>query len=181
MTLVRTLASILAGWVFLTGCASSTSVPEPAAALEPATEAEKVADAYMKAITSRDWTAMAEFLTEDSVYRDHTMTYFEIPAIDLSGPRDIVEFWRESSESTDAMVENHVKVRFTAGPWVILVLRPHVSVQGEAWDVPGRRIEGTFDQITVLKVDGDKILHHVDHVDYAEVMEVVDAARATIR
>ena len=57
----------------------------------------------------------------------------------------------------------------------------YVSVQGEAWDVPGRRIEGTFDQITVLKVDGDKILHHVDHVDYAEVMEVVDAARATIR
>lgn len=174
---------VLAGCVVLSaavaGCSTAgREAPTRALAAAPATLPEIVADRYLRAITDRDWEAMASFLDERSTYRDDTMTFFGGEPIDLEGVESIVDFWRTSSEDTDARVDNRVRSRFTAGDWVVLVLRPFVSVDGELWDVPGRRIEGSFDQVTILRVRGGKILHHVDHVDYAALMGHVEAARA---
>ncbi len=168
----------------LFGCRVTPDAKENAADAKtngPVTAEERTAIAYLDAITRRDWEDMAAFLGEGSVYRDVTMAHFDSPAIDLRGVEPIVEFWRKSYEDTDARVENRILTRFTAGSWVILVLRPDISIDGAYWDVPGERIEGRFDQITILRIEGGKVRHHTDHVDYAEAMQHVEAARTAAR
>ena len=144
-----------------------------------ASDPDTIADEYLAAVQAQKWKAMAEFLTDVSVYQDFTMEYFDRDAIDLVGAEAIVEFWRTSSEGAGTQdIRYDVQKRFTAGPNVVLDIEVTVRNRGEDWDLEVDEFEVSGTLITFLRIQDGKVVHHIDFVDYAASFGQIEALRA---
>ncbi len=134
---------------------------------------------WIDVIERQDWEAMATMLSPDATYHDPTMAHYDRPEIELTGPEAITAFWRESSDDSGTSAINYTIVNcFETGPMAVLTLDVAVTVSGEFWGVDRDQITLRGAQVTVLRLDGDKIRAATDLVDYAGVDDQVESLRA---
>ncbi len=140
---------------------------------------ESIVDRYLAAIQSRDWATMASFLTEGSSYRDFTAAALGDP-IDLVGTNAIVDFWRESAETSGTRgLRYEIVKRFTSGPATVLDVVAHIRARADAWNIGGGgEIEIEAPLVIFVHIDAGKVAHHHDHVDYTTLMANVAQLRA---
>ena len=137
-----------------------------------------VATAYLRAIQDQDWERMGTFLTDESIYQDFTMEYFNRDAIDLVGRDVIVGFWRDSSaDSGTSEIRYVVEDRLVAGPAILLELALHVRVSGAYFNVDRAELAIDSRVFTFLRIENGRITHHFDFADYADAMRKIDAER----
>ncbi|MEM9684727.1 MAG: nuclear transport factor 2 family protein [Pseudomonadota bacterium] len=133
---------------------------------------------YLAAIDAMQWDVMASHLASDATYADPTMTYFDRAPVRLVGAEAIVEFWRTSSEAsgTNDIQYTVIACMETAGYHVVsldLVSR----VAGAFWNVNQDVIELSGRVISILRVEGDRVIEHVDYVEYSAAEETVARLR----
>jgi hypothetical protein len=154
----------------IAGATSDDSPPESPIA--------ETASGYLEAIQAQDWEGMHALLTQDSLYQDFTMEYFDREPVELEGADAIVDFWRTSSEdSGTSSIQYEVRKSFVAGPVFVADVWATITVSGEYWDVDEEEVELSATLIVFLRVVDGKVLHHVDHVDYAAALEPIETER----
>ncbi len=144
----------------------------------PETAAAALALEWVEAVERQDWEAMAELLDPDAVYEDRTMRHYDRDPIHLRGPTAIAEFWRVASEDSGASdIRYHLERCFETGGVVVLGMTLSLGVSGEFWGVAVEQIQLSGLQTTVVTVEGDKIVHVIDHVDYAGADRQIEELR----
>ena len=128
-------------------------------------EVETVARAYMDAYSELDWPAMERFLAEDVIFADETSTDPEHPGgIDLVG-RDALrqtldDFIAQYNPITlgfewDTVFESNSRVVFIG----------HVNALYPTLD-PAQRFRWRSQQVTVVTVEGGRVVEHRDYANY---------------
>ena len=137
-----------------------------------------IADAYLEAIQRQDWGSMEALLAPDARYQDFTMEFFGRDAVDLEGRDAIVQFWRDSSESSGtSRIVYEPKSGFTVGPAVIRDVVARVTVSGAYWKSERPTVEASGRITMFLRVSNGQVTHHFDFVDYAEATRQIEAQR----
>ncbi len=148
--------------------ATETAVVEAEALVE-------LAERYLHTLYDPDFEAMAAFLTEDSVWEDPSLAYFDHGPRKIEGSEGILDFYRQSSlggaTKTTFTVEDH----FVTGERVAMEVLYATQGDGVHLGYPGLEVSFTVRGFTVLTIEQGKILHHLDHVDYASMMQQVEA------
>ncbi|MEM9598333.1 MAG: nuclear transport factor 2 family protein [Acidobacteriota bacterium] len=143
-------------------------------------EQKRLALEYLGALADADWEKQKTFYTDESVFEDPTADLFGEPWR-LSGADEITDFWRTNYESSGTLgVVNTFDRIFVNGSRVILVYEARVRFDGVQVGFPGEQLEGTIQGVTVLRIEGGKVLHHLDHVDYAGAQRDLEAMRADL-
>lgn len=133
---------------------------------------------YLMLIEAMNWEAMHARLAKDARYLDPTMTHYDRPAIDLTGPEAIVEFWRTSSEEsgTHSISYDYRHCFETAGFYVVRY-EIAVEVSGEFWGLKQDRVTIPGQVTSVIQIAGGKIVEHRDYVDYAAAERYIEELR----
>ncbi|MEM1179730.1 MAG: nuclear transport factor 2 family protein [Acidobacteriota bacterium] len=143
-------------------------------------EQKRLALEYLGALADADWEKQRSFYTDESVFEDPTADLFGEPWR-LSGADEITDFWRTNYEGSGTLgVVNTFDRIFVNGSRVVLVYDARVRFDGLQVGFPGERLEGTIQGVTVLRIEGGKVLHHLDHVDYAGAERDLEAMRAKL-
>lgn len=143
-------------------------------------ELKRLALEYLGALADADWQKQKTFYTEESVFEDPTADLFGEPW-HIRGADEITDFWRTSYESSGTLgVVNTFDRIFVNGSRVVLVYDALVRFDGLQVGFPGERLEGTIQGVTVLRIEGGKVLHHLDHVDYARAQRDLETMRAKL-
>lgn len=168
--------AVTIGWTLLTAAVGVTTFA--AAPSSGPTAPDDIVDRYLEAVRTEDWPTMTSLLAEDARYLDTAMTIFERPPIDLEGPSAIVGFFRRANaDSGTEEVRYDVRARFTSGDTTVLDMKVHVRTSGAFWDVPDPTIEIEATLVTIVRVDGDRIIYHADYTDDAAALSQIEAMR----
>ncbi|MEM6773752.1 MAG: nuclear transport factor 2 family protein [Pseudomonadota bacterium] len=139
---------------------------------------ENPAIAYLNVIEAMDWPTMQQLLAPDARYVDPTMIYFDRPAIDIRGAKEIVSFWRRESDgsATQKLKFNYRACTETAGYFMVLydVIG---TTAGATWNVNKAEVTITGAVTSIIRVDGGAIIEHRDYVDYESAIASVDELR----
>jgi ketosteroid isomerase-like protein len=139
-----------------------------------ACDSSSVAIRYLNAIDDMDWQEMSALLSESAHYTDPTMTYYERPAIDLTGRERIVEFWRSSSEDSGTSdISYTVTQCFETAGYHMVNLDIAITVSGEFWNVDKDVILIPGKVVSVIRIDDGKVSEHHDFVGYAGAESVI--------
>ena len=143
-----------------------------------ACEPDDISTRYLAAIQNQDWKTMATMLSRQARYYDPTMTHFDRPAIDLTGPDAITAFWRRSSEESGTDdIRYDVTHCFVAGELRVVHLDLEVDLAGKFWNVNRPSITVTGSLVSVFTVKHNLITEHIDYVDYAGGERLTDRLR----
>ena len=123
---------------------------------------------YLKVIEAMDWHTMQSMLEPQAVYRDPTMTHFNRPAIDLTGPKAIVDFWRSASEeSGTSNIRYDIQDCFETAGYTVFDYQIVVSASGAFWGINREVIEVPGRVMSVIRTSNSQVIEHIDYVDYA--------------
>ncbi len=161
----------------LSACLFSVLLPLNAGACEEGSLARR----YLAAIQAMDWATMRGLLSTDAQYQDPTMTYFDRPAIDLTGTEAIVGFWRDSSEeSGSSAISYTVTDCFETAGYTTISYDIRIDVAGSFWNVNQDTISVPGRVVSVLRTEGEQVSLHIDYVDYAGAEAWIDALRERV-
>ena len=143
-------------------------------------ELKRIALEYLEALANADWEKQRTFYTDESVFEDPTADLFGEPW-HFRGADEITNFWRTSYEGSGTLgVTNTFDRIFVNGSRVVLVYDALVRFDGLQVGFPGEQLEGHIQGVTVLRIEGGKVLHHLDHVDYARAQRDLERIRADL-
>ena len=135
---------------------------------------------YLRLIENMDWQGMHERLARDARYLDPTMIHYDRPAIDLSGPDDIVAFWISASaeSGTSSITYDYTHCFETAGYHII---RYDIAVEasGRFWGLKQDRATIPGQVTSVIRIVDEKVIEHRDYVDYAGADRYIEALRSS--
>ncbi len=139
---------------------------------------QNVAVQYLKLIEAMDWQAMHERLADDARYFDPTMVHYDRPAIDLSGPDDIVDFWKSSSsESGTSSISYAYTHCFETAGYHVIRYDIAVEASGRFWGLKQDRVTIPGQVTSVIRIVNDKVAEHHDYVDYAGADRFIEALK----
>ena len=119
---------------------------------------------YLVMIQSQDWDGMRGMLTADARYYDPTMTYFDRPAVDLTGPKPIVAFWQSATDDSGTTdIRYIVDDCFQTGEYRTYNLDLAVDIAGATWGVDRDSVTITGNLVSVIRVVDGRIAEHVDY------------------
>jgi len=143
-----------------------------------ACDGASVALRYLEAIDAMNWPLMRDLLAPSAHYTDPTMTFYERPAIDLTGRDAIVEFWRSSSEDSGTSdIRYTVTGCFETAGYHMINLDILITVSGEFWNVNKDKIQVPGELMSVIRVERGKVTEHLDYVGYAAAEAVISDLR----
>ena len=133
---------------------------------------------YLETIQKMDWQTMHNMLSEDARYTDPTMTFYDRPGIDLTGPDSITAFWRDSSaDSGTNKISYSTNSCFETAGYHVINYSISIDVAGEFWNVNKDTITLPGQVTSVIRVEGNRITEHADYVDYAAAERQVEKLR----
>ncbi|MFK8043091.1 nuclear transport factor 2 family protein [Congregibacter sp.] len=132
------------------------------------------AQQYLRAIETMNWSQMESMLAEDAVYTDPTMTYFDSDPIHREGPRNIVGFWRSSSEESGTSNISYTTTQcFETAGYFVVNLDIDVRVAGAYWNVDKDWISLPGKVVSIIRVTDGKVSEHHDYVEYSSAENTV--------
>lgn len=139
-----------------------------------ACEEGSVAQQYLSAIESMDWSQMETMLADDAIYTDPTMVYFDNDPIHRLGPTRIVDFWRSGSEESGTSKISYTTTQcFETAGYFVVNLDIEVRVAGAFWNVDKDWINLPGKVVSVVRVTNGKVSEHHDYVEYSAADDTV--------
>lgn len=133
---------------------------------------------YLQTIQDMDWEAQAALLSANARYYDPTMTYYDRPAIDLTGPQDIVAFWRSASEESGTeSIQYELGSCFETAGYYVIDYDIEIKVSGSFWNINKEVIVVPGQVSSIIRVEADAVSEHIDYVDYAGAERATDLLR----
>ena len=131
---------------------------------------------YLDALYAFDFSTLETLLHPDAEFEDPTAVAFAGESWHVEGRDAILDFFRESSAG---VIDSGFRVvsEFTTGNFLVLSLEYWTRVEGQALGVPGRRLRVEVAGVTVLRIEGGQVVHHIDHVDYDSLLRQVAEQR----
>lgn len=133
-----------------------------------------VAQQYLNAIETMNWTQMEALLADDAVYSDPTMTYFDQNPVHRLGSSNIVNFWRSSSEESGTSKISYTTTQcFETAGYYVVNLDIDVRVAGAYWRVDKEWINLPGKVVSIVRVTDGEVSEHRDYVEYSAAESAV--------
>ncbi|WOJ97984.1 nuclear transport factor 2 family protein [Congregibacter brevis] len=127
-----------------------------------------VAQQYLSAIETMNWSKMESMLADDAVYTDPTMIYFDSDPIHRVGPPSIAGFWRSGSEESGTSKISYTTTQcFETAGYFVVNLDINVRVAGAYWNVDKDWISLPGKVLSIIRVTDGKVKEHHDYVEYS--------------
>ena len=128
---------------------------------------------YLDALYAFDLPALEKLLHPDAVFEDPTSVaaYPNVPWR-FEGRSAILDFVRQSGNGI-VNAKYHVLSEFSTGEHVVFYLEYSMEFEGEMLGVPERVLSIKVPAATILKLQDDVVIHHIDYTNYDLMLEQV--------
>ena len=157
--------------VFLAGaflCVTVAHSSEPL--MQSVKGIESVAREYFHALHSRDYDRVLRLTTEEMGFSDPTAEGQEM-VITNAGRDEFLEYMEKASAGLDASAT--IKDSFKTGKYVVLRVFYEGKLPGDAMGAPGQTLAFHNEGVTVLVVENNKVVQHIDYVDYETLFQQI--------
>ena len=129
---------------------------------------ESVAREYFHALHSREYDRVLRLTTEDMRFSDPTAEGQEM-VITNAGRDEFLEYMEKGSAGLDASAT--IEDSFKTGKYVVLRVLYEGKLPGDAMGAPGQTLAFHNEGVTVLVVEDNKVVEHIDYVDYETLFQ----------
>ncbi|MBY6188197.1 nuclear transport factor 2 family protein [Marinobacter hydrocarbonoclasticus] len=133
-------------------------------------EAIQLAEAYMAALTNRNYSKLAQFYDRETVLTD------QMAGKTLTGRREILSFLRRVHTYTQEYYFNADHV-FYKSSRVIMIGNYYYKARGDLFGYPGESVTFSLPGVTTLKLDMEngRIEEQIDYLDYHTMEDQLSA------
>ncbi len=124
-------------------------------------EAQILALDYIKALTARNYQALATFYSRDTHFYDKTA------GKRYTGGRHIIDFFKRAHADVESYQFN-IEHMYNSGSFVVMIGNYHLVGAGKQFGKPGKTINIAVPGVTTVKLDltTHRIKQHTDFIDY---------------
>ncbi len=149
-------------------------IPQMAAGEEsPEKDPIKIAEEYMKRLTSGDFDKLGRLYHDEAAFVDFTAESVAQGGYHFRGKKDILDFWKKTSKGRISYKFTPAK-QFSSGNYVVMIGVYDYKGTGEPLGLSKELIVRLkTDAVTTLKIVDGKVVSHLDMVDYKNLMKQI--------
>ena len=153
----------IAGLALLLALAGGADAQQARLEVDPALV--EVGREYLETVYRFDFVAQRAFYTDESVFDDPSAEIYGHP-YPFDGGDAIVGFFRDTLPETELTVRVDIQDAFIVGDRVHLFVRYHNTGDATPFGYPGEPVSVVAKGFTILRIVGEKVIHHLDYIDY---------------
>ena len=133
-----------------------------------------IAESYLERLCAQDFEALKPLLDQNALFEDPTRVTLTGRVERIEGRAALLEHFAQNTKGKGAS-EVEIVETFVTGEHVVMRLNYKSKASGEVIRAQkgNESVSILIPAVTILRIQNERIVHHLDHVDYASILRQV--------